>query len=230
MPSGNEPAAMTGPEADDARIDEWRRQICVIRDELTYMNHRRSVMLRVTEVWNGNARLLNHPGRGVVLDTMREYFGVWLAMALRREIDGADGSVSLLNLLRDIAEHAESFTESQMRRLWNDPTGWYTRHTFSQYANPTGQHLNADIPRNDAERLRTTADSLRLFVNRNLAHRSTGPAVAAPTFDDLHSLAETYEAIAKPYVLLLTGAAFSFTPVEQFQWIDIFDFPWRSPT
>ena len=181
----------------------------------------------MTEVWNENERLLSHAGRGVVLDTMREYFGVWLAMALRREIDGGSDSVSLRRLLEEMERHAPSLTEAQLRRLWDDPSGRFTSRTFPNYADPSGTHLDPAVPRAHVEQLVATSDALRLFVNRNLAHRSRRENVPPPTFDELHVLADTCETIAKPYVMLLTGAAYSFSPVEQFEWIDIFDFPWR---
>jgi len=215
--------------SDDARVDLWRSQIEQIRLDLTDMNHHRDAMRRIVDVWNSNPRLLTHPGRTIVLDRWRMYFGFWLCVKLRRDTDRDKRSVSLLNIVSEVAEHAATVTDAQIRRLWNDPTGWYTRKTYPRFATPCGEHIDPAIPAADARQLATVSDSLRLFVNKALVHREQEPPVKAPTFDEIETIAHTYEEIAKRYILLLTGAAFRFEVVEQYDWIDIFDFAWRSP-
>jgi len=218
----------TGEMTETELIDDWRLQIEMIRRDLTALNHHRSKMERIFSMVNANERLLAHPGR-MILSDWRMYYGTWVLVMLRRETDKSDNSISLRTLLDSLAENAHVLTTAQVRRLWKDPRGQYTSISTSwPFLQDSQAALDPAQPLSDAAALDDMSGGLRRFVNKMVAHRSNTDALPpAPTFDELDSLANAFERIAKPYILLLTGASFRFDVVEQFGWMDVFDFAWR---
>ncbi len=101
--------------------------------------------------------------------------------------------------------------------------------TFAQFADSTGEQLDAALVVADIRRLQTATNKILEHGDRVVAHDDKRGASSA-TFDDLNVAIEAIEEITKRYVLLLTGESLlEMTPIDVSNSISAFRFAWIDP-
>jgi hypothetical protein len=145
-------------------------------------------------------------------------------------------SHSMYALLARMKARPEDWTLAAIVELWDDGGHPYPPETLlflakSSYkfcADASGTAV--DVARLDADlqRLETALDTVKLIVDRTIAHVDRrGANDATITYDQVREAINECEKIALPYIALHTGRGYSsLTPVEQTDWWTIFD-SWR---
>ena len=79
----------------------------------------------------------------------------------------------------------------------------------------------------EIDKLVQHTDRLKIFVDEHIAHTAIQRATALPRFQDLDDAIDLLEALVKRYMHLFRGAGIqSLLPVWQYDWKEIFHFPW----
>jgi hypothetical protein len=90
--------------------------------------------------------------------------------------------------------------------------------------------LRARQIKEDIKGLRDATEDVKRYADLVVAHNAREkPAPVA--FSVISSATDEIVRIAKRYTATLTGASMlSFAPVDQFNWYDVFHFPWITPS
>lgn len=213
-------------------MQRWQEILEIVRDELTYLNHQRQVMQAATDVYNGNPRLLKHQGRQF-FTYVRSWYGAAMATGYRRQTDPNAYSASLRVLLEELLARPDAYSIETLRPY----SGLASDETIQFFAlrvagaDKTGT-LNTGIVKEDIRDLIACGKKVKHFVNKVLAHTDIDfrkKDVNGPSFDEIHNAQRECERIAKRWIAAFSGPSYSFDVVEQFDWLDIFDIPWRIP-
>lgn len=170
---------------------------------------------------------------GLFTDWMASSFAQATAVGIRRQAKERDG-VSLKRALNEIktfptlvsCEHYLSLFNGQPVRLAE-----LAEEDFREIADGSGAHLRLEIVERHIEELTEAVRIIEHYVDRRIAHRDPrGLAERIPTFDDVTSALEKLESIILFYWCFLTGEAIpELLPQPQFDWEEIFSFPWIPP-
>ncbi len=170
-----------------------------------------------------NAKL---PTSSTVYDWLNQMYAMTAVMAVRRQADKDDNSLSLLNLLKEIkADHQE------ISRGWfvaqypldMERTANYVFDTFG----PRGAMcVSAVTVEEDISLLTDITEGVRKFVNKRVAHisKTTNPGA---TWGQLDAAIDIVGELVKKYRLLLTQQSLmTLEPVIQENWRSLFSISW----
>jgi hypothetical protein len=227
---------------DPARVEGWREAIKAIGCEVTYLEWFRDEFARVDQIVRGNPRVLH--AESYFTAHVKRWYAESQAMRIRRLVEPYTPGFdvwSLLQLLEDMRRAAEAFGKSEIESLFdtNDSVS-YEREirdflVESMWKNVGDVDSGADRLRarhikEDIKGLRDATEDVKRYADLVIAHNSREkPAPAA--FSTISSATDEIVRIAKRYTATLTGASMiSFAPVDQFNWYDVFHFPWIAPS
>lgn len=221
------------------KIEKWQRQIDRIRDLVAQMQDYRRWNRVYEEIVAANPQL--RPGMPVV-DYFRNVYCDYAVMAIRRQARDQKDSISLIGLLRDIADNAAFLTLDWTRDLYEQPHaltgaayGRGTAHalaekTFKQFADGSGRQLAVAYVLADIARLEAGTKKVLDHSDRVVAHDDPRGPQQSATFDDLNVAIEAIAEITRRYVLLLTGDnMLTTTPIDTTNALRTFTFPWIDP-
>lgn len=215
----------------DAKLmARWQAIIRIVREELTYLNHQRQVMQSATDVYNGNPWLLQHNGRRF-FDYIRQWYGGAMATGYRRQTDPDPGSASLRVLLEEMLVRPDTYSIDTLRPYCGAAEDQTIRDFVMRVADAdvTGK-VDVEIIKTDIQDLISSGRTVKKFVNKVLAHTDIEfkqGDTSGPTFNEIHGAQAECERIARRWIAALGGPSRSFNVVDQFDWLEIFDRPWR---
>jgi hypothetical protein len=144
---------------------------------------------------------------------------------------------SLLQLLEDMRRAAEAFGRSEIEGLFDASDapsyegGLRDFLVESMWKNVGDVDSGADRLRarqikEDIKDLRDATEDVKRYADLVIAHNAREKP-ASVAFSTISSATDEIVRIAKRYSATLTGASMlSFAPVDQFNWYDVFHFPW----
>lgn len=160
-----------------------------------------------------------------------EAFGTWYtvtqAVAVRRQLDRDQRSVSLANLLADMAEHADVMTRARHLALWGDGEDWQepANRNFDRFS--TEAALDPAVPSADLAELESVAEIMRRYVNKAVAHLDQDGLDELPTYSDLNAAIDLIGELLRKYTSLLEATIIGeLEPVIQYDWKAPFRHPW----
>lgn len=221
----------------DSRIDKWAKWIDGrIYQEVMSMNLHRETYLTVGKIVDENEELPD----SYFLEYLQDTYAATQAVAVRRQAETRPDVISLGRLLREISDDAGRVTRSFFVGLWDDDDPREVVAAMrraeaeaifdEKFAGDAGGHLDPAIARRDLEALAATAESLKTFVDKHLAHADARPGDSLPTFEQLHAAVDQIGEFYARYLLLLTAAGITtLVPIIQEDWLAIFRQPWIRP-
>jgi hypothetical protein len=176
-----------------------------------------------------NPRFKEAPG--LFTQWMASAFVQATAVGVHRQAKASDDIVSLRRFLHEVQkypwlvsrEHYMSFYAG--RDTWLIESG--QRH-FDRLAGEGGLHIPIAVVEEHLHELTQTVGAIEHYVDRRIAHYDKrGLAQPMPTFADLTASLKTLEEIIIFYWPLLQGSGMTtMLPAIQFDWDEIFQFPW----
>jgi hypothetical protein len=216
------------------RIAKWTRWIeGDVTNEVINLNHHRQIFERVSEIIDAHGALPD----SAFWPYLRDTYGIFQAVAIRRLIDRSDASASLRNLIAEIAEDAASDGPPRLTRdfwlgIWgetNDPVerSVANKQWDEHYGGSTGDHLDPAIPAADLERLTTLTKPIKDYVDKHVCHIDRNRPEPTVTMDELHEASVVVGDLFAFYASLLTAKGWvQFAPVIQHDWEAVFREPW----
>jgi hypothetical protein len=222
------------------RVEGWRDAIRALTPEITRLEWFRDEFARIENIVRGNTRILN--AASYFPAHVKRWYSDSQVMRIRRLVEPYVPGFevwSLLQLLEDMRRAAEAFTRSEIEGLFdaddvpNYPEELKDVLVESMWSSvgdtDKGDRLRARQIKDDIESLREVTDGLKRYADLDLAHNAK-EKLAPPAFSSISSATDEIVRIAKRYTATLTGASMiSFAPVDQFNWYDVFHFPWVTP-
>jgi hypothetical protein len=158
----------------DQRIEKWRRWVDeAMKEDILGMHLRRDVWLKTQEVLRENEALPESYWWRFMFDTYAEA----QAAAVRRQVYADKDARSLGRLLLEVGKTPELLTRELCLcgSTVRDPLDAMARRTWDeQYGGALGEHLDPAIPKADLERLRSESAKVVGWVDRHIAHSTSG--------------------------------------------------------
>ncbi|MEP0546884.1 MAG: hypothetical protein ABJF88_08130 [Rhodothermales bacterium] len=221
------------------KLDKWHRWMGnanidgSIESELTNLAVVRLVFSGVKEMVQSNKKVQRHSAFHSVFAANYAHS---VLMYIRRQVRRHRDSISLIGLLDDLLENAESISRDYH-------VGFYTRDitrpsllehknrvgngTFDRYfAGEAGNHLCSGIVAADIAILEGVFEHSSSFADRRIAHLDKRSPDTIPTFGELEYWCDTLNETYWKYHLLLTAADLQITPILNHNWKEIFQHAW----
>ena len=227
---------------DPARVEGWREAVQALTPEITCLEWFRDEFARVERIVRGNPRVLR--AKSYFPAHVKQWYAESQAMRIRRLVEPYTPGFdvwSLLQLLEDMRRAAEAFGRSEIEGLFDASDApsyedelrdflvesmWKNVGDVDSGAN----RLRARQIKEDIKGLRDATEDVKRYADLVVAHNAREkPAPVA--FSVISSATDEIVRLAKRYTATLTGASMlSFAPVDQFNWYDVFHFPWIAPS
>jgi hypothetical protein len=212
---------------NDERFKQWVEWIDVIYDDVGNVLLRRHVLREVQAMIAGNPDIAERPS--AFFDWMASTYAAAQVMGVRRQVDQARNSVSLIKLLRDIVAHPEVMTRERHAALYAHMAYMgrdVGNRSFDEFAGVGAPYLDRRRVQPDIDRLRLHTGDLERFASMRVAHRDPGQP-PRPTFTELDRALEVLEDVVRKYALLLLARGGDIVPVIAYDWRAIFRVPWE---
>lgn len=222
--------------ADEQRLRSWRETISAVMEELIDLTWQRKQMSRFIDIVESNPALISGPNPFPF--DVNTWFRVYAAMAIRRLATGGDAH-SLYALLQGMIANPQAYqrkdlraTIKQQHRPDADPMliDYQTDDIWESIAAEDGISLSREKIGRDVGKLNTVSERIRAYANARLAHALKEPLRPhqIPKDDDVDNCIDDFAAIASRYSNILYGGGMSedLDSIEQFDWYDIWRFPW----
>jgi hypothetical protein len=210
-----------------ARFRLWRRWLDAIETEIFEIAHRRRLYRETREMVEKNPKA-NVPSAWFTW-FQRMYVNDQVT-AVRRQVDWDRRSISLVQLIQDIAANPDVITRRRFIRPYDTAMKNHAHRDFEKFAKPGAKHIDARLIQADARALIDAHERLRRFVNTYVAHRNRYPMRRLPTFKELDDCIDLFGRLLQRYTLLLTQAGLiEVVPTLQEDWRAPFRVPWIRP-
>lgn len=161
---------------------------------------------------------------------MRDNFVVCAGVAVRRQADRDHRSISMRRFLEELRSNPHLVSRKYFVDLHKDsnvPENMAQR-TYDRVVGESRNELDPTQVEHEIEELERRTDLIKHIVNKTFAHTDKkGPSKPPPEFKDLEGCIDFFEDLVKRYYLLLYARSLaSLLPTFQYEWSDIFRFPW----
>ena len=153
------------------------------------------------------------------------------AVGVRRQAKSDDDSVSLKRFLLEVQRYPSLVSREHYVSLFEGKDASLIeigQEEFDDVAGEGGLYLSVALVEKHLRELDDAVKDIEHYVDRRIAHYDKrGLARPTPTFAGLSSALKTLEKLVRLYWKLLKGPAeITLLPTIQYDWKDIFRFPW----
>jgi hypothetical protein len=167
---------------------------------------------------------------GLFTQWMASTFVQAAAVGVRRQAKSDDDSVSLKRFLLEIRKFPSLVSREHYISLFEGEDACLIEaghREFDSVAGEGGPYVSGVLVEEQLRELDGVVKDIEHYVDRRIAHYDKrGLARPTPTFADLSSALKTIEKLVILYWQLLKGDAITILPTIQYDWKDIFRFPW----
>ena len=216
----------------DERWAKWLKHLELISAELHAVYRNRAVFRRLQQMFHDNPRL-NAEG-GWVYRRLLDYYAAYIVIAVRREVDTGPDGLTLLQILMEMRRYNDILSRERfMSRFENrePPIADFVREMgkkdFDRWSD-NGHCISHGMLNKDLKELRRRTGTVVNYANKRVAHRTLDEATLTITQSD-EALAHIEEVMQKYYTILAGPALVGLEPAIQFDWENVFTFPWIEP-
>jgi hypothetical protein len=210
---------------DDRLYEKWKQWIERIYDETVALFAYRSFYRGLAEITEANEEI---PPTSF-FDALGAWYATTQAMAVRRQTDTGADAVSLAKLLVNMGVHPHVMNRDRFLSLWGDEEHWQMRGSeqFDKYVGDGGDQIAKEYYEADLERFQRTAQPIKDYVDRLVAHNDQRELSRLPTWAELNDAIDLLEEMLNKYMVLLKATSVpSADPVHQEDWKAAFRVPW----
>lgn len=210
------------------KLKKWLRWMKVIRKDVGMLLRDTNMFWEVQDIIRANPRI-QKPG------TFYRYLGrTYLSHALaglRRQIKPNKDSISLVGLLKELAEIPEELSFkyycSILSGTTTDQMEAIIKGDFKKYADASGTYVCPQMVKADRDGLKSAVEACEGFADKRIAHWDKDEPEDVPTFGELDEciklLDKTY---VKYHVLFYAEWMDTLMPTYQYNWKSVFLEPW----
>jgi hypothetical protein len=193
----------------------WRDHLERVTEETYRLYHYRRLWRDLAEITQ-TANL----APSVFFDALGVWYISTQGVAVRRQLDRRQGSVSLIRLLEDIGRNPEVATRERHVAAWGE-TSWAgeAHRNFDRFSGRRGDRIDVAIVRADVTELLCVGEVVKGYVDETIAHTANRTTRAVPTYGDLNAAIDRIADIVGKYASLLNAEIlWEFEPVIQGDW------------
>ncbi len=209
----------------NTRLRKWIRWLDVIKEEVQLLVISKHIFWSVQDIIKKNPRIQ-------VASDFYNFLGNWYvaysAMGVRRQVKIDPQSISFARLLTEISETPELLSRAYYKSLYTGSIvePWADKH-FDRLAGVGEPHVPTVTVHAELSSLRDTARSCEELADRRIAHRDKRPMKRPPKFSELDRSIDLLDKLYVRYLRLFHAQAMeTLMPTYQYDWQEIFRFPW----
>jgi hypothetical protein len=214
----------------DRRIEKWKRWLSVIRGDIQQLLVNREIFWDLQELVKNNPNL-NKPS--AFYQYLGDTYVSYIVIGIRRQAEESkpwqkNSSVSFLRLLGEIAGAPSLVSRSYFRELYKGTAvEALAEQAFDRFCGPGQIHIRAEMVRQDSERLKLAASTIKKFADKCVAHRDARPPSLIPKFAELDECLDSLDELYCKYHQMLHGEVYdSLLPEYLYDWKEVFEVPW----
>lgn len=216
-------------------MDETERRARLIQRLEVIFSDVQDLLLDDHIFWELQDIVRNNPkfpeASGLFTQWMASAFVQATAVGVRRQARSDDDSVSLKWFLLEVRKYPSLVSRKHYMSLYEGKETQFietAQQEFDEVAGEGAPYLSVALVEDHLRELDDAVKDIEHYVDRRIAHYDKrGLARPTPTFADLSSALKTLEKLVRLYWKLLKGpAVITLLPTIQYDWKDIFRFPW----
>jgi hypothetical protein len=211
----------------DPKLKKWGKWLKSINEEVTRLVIARDIFWSVQDLIKTNKQIQKPSS---FFRYMGDTYISFITMGIRRQIKIDNQSISFARLLSEIESNPEKISRQFFQELYKGSrVEFLANNHFDKFCdNPGDSHISSNMVNEDLRQLKIAACLCEKFADKRIAHQDKREPKILPTFKDTD---KTIDFIDKLYVkyhrIFHADSMRSLMPVYQYDWQQIFDYPWR---
>ena len=210
----------------DRRLKKWIGWIETIHDEVQNLLVSKDIFWSTQELLRDNPNL---PKGNAIYRYLGDTYVSHAMAGIRRQVKFDDKSISFARLLTEMAEHPECLTRDYYRVLYEGSVvSDLADSDFDKYCDaPEDRHISAASVQKDLDDLKITLAQCESFADRRVAHRDLRPPKPLKFSDIDEAIASLDSLYCRYHLMLKADNLVTLMPTYQYDWLAVFDVPWR---
>jgi len=212
----------------DQRLKKWIKWLKVCEVEIQGLLTYRDIFWNVQELIKNNQAIQKPSSFYWYLgDTYISH----VAIAIRRQVKIDKQSISFARLLNEIAGDPKHVSRKYFTDLYKGSNAEHRADSdFDRFSGKGKDFISSDMVLSDLSTLQKTAKKIEKFADKRIAHIDKSKPKIIPTFQDVDDCIDILDKLYVKYHLVFhASASSSLMPTYQYDWMAIFDDPWRIP-
>jgi hypothetical protein len=214
----------------DSKLQKWIKWLKLINDEITQLVIAKDIFWSIQELIKKNKDIQKSSS---FYEYLADTYIAFIVMGIRRQIKNDQRSISFIHLLSEMAEEPQVISRKYFKSLYKgSAVESLADHDFNQFCKNAGdEFISQEMVINDICRLREVARVLEEFADKMVAHLDKKKLKVIPSFQNVNEAIDFLDKLYIKYHLMFhAGSMETLMPVYQYDWQQIFDFPWRLKT
>jgi hypothetical protein len=211
----------------DPKLKKWIRWLKSIEVEITQLVIAKDIFWSVQKLIENNNKIKKPSS---FFKYMGDTYISFIVMGIRRQIKIDSQSISFARLLSEIESYPDKISRHYFYKLYKGySVEFLADNDFNQFCVNSGDpYISSVMVHNDLIDLRKVVCLCEEFADKMIAHRDKRAPKTLPTFKDADDAIDFLDKLYVKYHLIFHAAAMqSLMPVYQYDWQQIFDYPWR---
>lgn len=205
---------------------KWTEWLEIIYKEITNLSVNRHIFWETQEIIKHNKKIQKSSS---FYEFLGNAYASLAVMGIRRQLKIDKQSISFARMLDQIVKNPNIISRQRYVALYGqDPMmKEMGERDFKKFADKSGKHINPEIVLADLAQLQKKAAKCEKYADMRVAHFDKRALKSPPTFNDLDDCIDYLEKLLKKYTLILRATCLtSVLPTWQYDWKEIFYFPW----
>jgi hypothetical protein len=211
----------------DPKLTKWIKWLKSINEEVTHLVIARDIFWSVQDLIKSNKKIQKPSS---FFRYMGDTYISFITMGIRRQIKIDNQSISFARLLSEIECNPEKISREFFQELYKGSNvEFLANNDFDQFCdNPGDSHVSSNMVQEDLRQLKIAACLCEEFADKRIAHQDKREPKILPTFNDADKTIDLLDKLYVKYHLIFHAESMqSLMPVYQYDWQQIFDYPWR---
>lgn len=212
----------------DQRLNKWISWLKICEEEIHNILVYRDIFWKVQDLIKSN-KASHKPSS--FYSYLGDTFVSYIAIAIRRQVKIGKQSISFARLLKEISDDPKHISRKYFTSLYRGSNvEHHADSDFDQFSGKGKDYISSSMVLNDLSLLQKTAGKIEGFADKKIAHRDKRPPKVIPTFNDVDDCIDVLDKLYCKYYLIFHALAMgSLMPTYQYDWMSVFDIPWRLP-
>ena len=216
------PIRYTATMTADAIFAKWDSWLSTIHREGFLVN--RHIFREVQAIIQANPKIQLASS---FYEWMGNTYATTQVIGVRRQLDKDPDSISFARLLGEIIANPEVLSRDRYVALYTTNPREMAERDFDRLVGAGRTSIDPAAPAKELATLETTADRIRKYANKRIAHFDRSDFKNVPAYAELDDSLDYLEHLLKQYLLLLRAKAYTtIVPVWQYDWKQVFRSAW----
>ncbi len=211
-------------EVSIEKFDKWNKWCGVICQEIRALYEYKIYYNNFMDVIRENEEHIDSNDGLYFCNFVRECYGGYAAIGVRRQLDCRDDSISLMRLLKDMMECADTFTYDFYITQYPISGHEWQRGLFKEFSED-GKSISKCTIKCHIKEIKDGCSIIKTFVNKNIAHLDNDFINYEATYDELEKSLELIRKYARKYNTFISGDSDNLKPSILFDSTRIFKVP-----